>query len=205
MLQFSIVGGAKKGIENPRRTDFQIAEFGSDTTLDIFILKKLYKNKGENNMKRTTKSLIALLVLVAMCVSFCVPVFATEPAAEHELTCPCEGKTHTLEGLGLTHDQAVAQGYLVKNVAVCGEDGYSIYKCIVCPGDAYFLDNYVPAINVDHIFDETKTTTNPATCYNPGSVNKYCTRCEQWINETLPALGHVWEREGASEESRTEK
>jgi hypothetical protein len=47
MLQFSIAGGAKKGIENPRRTDFQIAEFGSDTTLDILNFKKIHKNKGE--------------------------------------------------------------------------------------------------------------------------------------------------------------
>jgi hypothetical protein len=149
-------------------------------------------------MKRTTKSLIALLVLVAMCVSFCVPTFAAAEAEEHEHTCPLAGKTHSLEALGLTHEQAVDAGYFVKNVAICGEDGYSIYECVNCE-EEYFLDNFVKGEDVDHVFDESKTQTVAPDCTTDGSVTKYCSRCGEYITEKIDALGHIWDREGAPE------
>ena len=82
-------------------------------------------------MKRTTKSLIALLVLVAMCVSFCVPTFAADDS-ESNTACVLAGKTHTLAGFGFEKGEVPAEDdenvETIRDVVSCEKDGYTIYK-----------------------------------------------------------------------------
>ena len=148
-------------------------------------------------MKRTTKSLIALLVLVAMCVSFCVPTFAVEAEShdEHadEVTCVCAGKDHTLEALGITAEEAEELGHLVKDEVNCITGGWSIYKCINCPDDdpkAYFVGNYVKPGEAGHDFEGNEPVIKtPATCDTDGLKVTKCNRCGD-VEEVIPALGH---------------
>lgn len=152
-------------------------------------------------MKRTTKSLIALLVLVAMCVSFCVPVFATdEHAHTTEGACSLAGKNHTLADLGLTPEEAKANGYLVEDKTNCLTGGYSVYKCVICAAVdandkfAYFIDNYSAPGEAGHDFtgNETNVTLKP-TCTEEGTKVTKCNRCGD-VEEKIPALKHDFDK-----------
>jgi len=133
-------------------------------------------------MKRTTKSLIALLVLVAMCVSFCVPTFATEgePHAHAETTCP---EKHTLDN---------CESVIVTVVAPkCGERGYTIYKCVEC--ETPFLDSWTDGEYTEHDYKEIERTE--ATCVDDGVIIYECQRdgCGHVKKETISAVGaHAW-------------
>ena len=138
-------------------------------------------------MTRTTKSLIALLVLVAMCVSFCVPTFAEATAGEHEhtedttatATCPGEEQRHTFANCS-------SYTKLGTTKPVCGvSKGYTEYKCNVC-GDKFVED--IAEFNKH----DYKVEKDGATCTAPGKIKYTCNQCGHSYEETVTELGHTW-------------
>ena len=134
-------------------------------------------------MKRTTKSILAFVVLMAMCVSFCVPTFA---AASDELNLLADGvcpgmengvyKTHTKENC--TYE---AVGEYVK--AVCGKHGYQTYKCTVC-GTFFAADFDYSMLDAEHDVPRTEPT-----CTEDGSIKGYCSVCNTYVDEVIKAHG----------------
>ena len=151
-------------------------------------------------MKRTTKSILALVVLVAMCVSFCVPTFA---AASDELNllaaAKCPGKT--ANGETITHNkdncEFVPVGEYVE--PICGEYGYQTYQCTTC--GAHFASGrwdaekqeIVGSIDASMLNNKHDVPTTEATCTEAGYRKGFCTICNKEVDETIPAKGHKLE------------
>ena len=154
-------------------------------------------------MKRTTKSLIALLVLVAMCVSFCVPTFAevTESGHEHTenvvtttLKCPGKDVAHTK----FNCDYDVDPDLSVE--ASCGRDGYTAGVCKTC---GYTFPFDVVAKPNDHEYENNGDAVAPTCKYDVATdtyvlVDGYqpvkCSICGDETNVTITATEevHVW-------------
>ena len=162
-------------------------------------------------MKRTTKSILALVVLVAMCVSFCVPAFATtDHDHDSETTvpvtgCPSAGEKHTLAIFGLEdHDWGTTPETedvkLVEKVSEgCEEDGYSVYKCNKC--GEYFVDSWVKAGEGTHSLKET--VIKEPNCTEAGETYVECTVCG-YTNTVYPAaLGHNFDKDNDGKDDWT--
>ena len=66
--------------------------------------------------------------------------------------------------------------------ATCTTDGYEAYKCAYCDDIKYVKSETKKATG--HKVDETKTKTTPATCSEPGKIEKYCS-CGQLLEVTV--------------------
>lgn len=148
-------------------------------------------------MKRTTKSIFALIIVLVMCVSFCVPTFAevaavADTAAEGTtaaVNCPGKDKQHKLNILGLTPETATE--YVVRVVpAPCQGRGFTIYKCPVC--GEQFADNWVDGDAAEHTYDEANAETKQPTCTEDGYIKYTCTKCGDVVTEPLKSQGHKW-------------
>ena len=152
-------------------------------------------------MKRTTKSLIALLVLVAMCVSFCVPTFAATNAGEHEhdetvvtttLKCPGKDVAHTKNNC----DYEVSEKLSVE--ATCGRDGYTAGVCKTCgytfPFDVVAKPNdHDLSIEVENVAPKCEKTDDGYKLVN-GYVKKQCSICDETVTTPVVATEavHDW-------------
>ncbi len=164
-------------------------------------------------MKRTTKSIFALIIVLVMCVSFCVPTFAEVAlAAETDTTanCPLTGKTHTLEALAagghitiekdakgvvtLVDGKGVVAVYEVENPN-CEDRGYTIYECLACAKDGKdvkFVDSWVEPGEGKHEWGEI-TPIKEATCTENGVGSGECKICGFKSNTiVIPKLGHSY-------------
>lgn len=147
-------------------------------------------------MKRTTKSIFALIIVLVMCVSFCVPTFAEVAAVVDTgadgtgaVACPGKGEQHKLSILGLTAETAAE--YVVRVVpAPCQGRGFTIYKCPVC--EDQFADNWVDGEDAAHDYDEANAEKKDPDCLNDGYVKYTCKKCGDVVTEIKPALGHDW-------------
>ena len=158
-------------------------------------------------MKRTTKSLIALLILVAMCVSFCVPTFAAAADEPHEHT---DGGADTVEcpvvAAGEKHTKDNCKYDVVETVvASCGQDGYTEAKCKACGTTFIFGVDPKPQ---DHDWINDGEATLPKcekteTGYKlvDGKQPKKCDICEMTGAEYFEKTGVDVEKIAATEEN----
>lgn len=109
-------------------------------------------------MKNTMKKMLAVVLVLVMCVSVAMPVFAADPK------CPGDAEDqHTKENCDYV---AVVGG---KHEPTCSKQGYTVYQCEGC--QAYFADDIVPDLEGDCQW----TVDVAATCAKAGK--QHCTRC----------------------------
>jgi len=81
--------------------------------------------------------------------------------------------------------------YTVDTPATCTEEGSESIHCSVCD---MIQDDSVKVIEKkEHTYGEWQTTTEP-TCTTAGQREQVCSGCGDTIKETIPALGHDWEK-----------
>lgn len=95
--------------------------------------------------------------------------------AAHEVTIPVDGTAHKLE--------------TTVNAATCTENGSVTEKCTV-DGCSYSKEVVLTAKG--HIWNETASSTTPATCENAGSATYKCKYCTAENIVTIPAIGHIY-------------
>jgi len=116
-------------------------------------------------MTRMTKSIFALVVLIAMCVSFCVPTFAEAAAVASEAAvCPGKDKEHTMTNCTNVYIETVKPQ--------CGEIGYDLYRCTTC--NAPILHNIDASLDGTHKWGDWAVTVAP-DCDDYGEMQRVCT------------------------------
>lgn len=123
-------------------------------------------------MKKFFAALLAMIMVLSL-----VP--ATIFAAE--AVCPGEDETHNA-------DNCVATAVETKE-PVCGEWGYTIYKCDTC--GAQYADNFVKGDN-SHDYGEWTVVEEP-TCDEVGAKVRECSICGDEDYEDIAPLGHKYE------------
>ena len=119
-------------------------------------------------MKKTTKKILALALVLVMCVSVALPAFAAAPECPGNAT-----KDHFKTNCTYT--------YIDTYAPKCGERGYTVYQCNGC--NKYFADDFTENTE-EHDYD----VTTAATCLEAGT--KTCTKCGD--EKPVAALGHAW-------------
>ena len=61
-------------------------------------------------------------------------------------------------------------------------------RCSVCN----LIENHEYVYHVTHVFQGREEVVKAATCTEPGTKKVYCTGCNEFITETIPATGHSW-------------
>ncbi len=114
------------------------------------------------------KKILSFALVLAMCVSVALPIFAAEPE------CPGNvNKDHFKTNCTYTYVDTYAPK--------CGERGYTVYQCNGC--GKYFADDFTQNLE-QHDY---QVTTAP-TCGEAGSEK--CTKCGD--EQPITALEHAW-------------
>ena len=103
--------------------------------------------------------------------------------AEGSKSIHCKNCSETKE---VTIIEKIPHSYSISSVTLptCDKEGYTTYKC-TC-GDIYKGDK----IAAKGHFYGTWTTTEKATCVTNGMKQSKCTRCQEIIEQEIPATGH---------------
>ena len=85
-----------------------------------------------------------------------------------------------------------AENYTVDREATCTEEGSESIHCSICDEIKEGSSHVIPI--KDHAYGEWKVIVK-ATCTSDGSKERVCANCGDKETETVPATGHVWNKE----------
>ena len=130
-------------------------------------------------MKNTMKKMLAVVLVLVMCASVAMPVFAATPKCPGDAT-----MQHTKANCDA---EAVAGG---KHDPTCQKQGYTLYQCKGC--EKYFADDIVDPLGGAEGQCDWEVVT-PATCATPGK--QVCKRCgaEEEISTSTVAHQYEWD------------
>ena len=93
-----------------------------------------------------------------------------------------------------------AENYTVDREATCAEVGSESIHCTVCDATNEATVRAIP--KKEHTYGEWKVTVE-ATCTKDGSKERVCADCGNKETETIPATGHVWNKEHTVDKEAT--
>jgi len=85
-----------------------------------------------------------------------------------------------------------AENYTVDREATCAKEGSESIHCTVCDASNETTVHAIP--KKEHTYGEWKVTVE-ATCTRDGSKERVCADCGYKETETIPAAGHVWNKD----------